>query len=48
MYLQSLTPEWSEKAIAWEDGSKLVGKVVSGCLNNKSSMGLASNTNLKG
>lgn len=28
MYLQPLNPEWSEKAIALEDGCKLVGKVV--------------------
>lgn len=28
MYLQPLNPEWSEKAIAIEDGCKLVGKVV--------------------
>jgi SOS-response transcriptional repressor LexA len=28
MYLQPLNPDWSEKAIALEDGCKLVGKVV--------------------
>lgn len=28
MYLQPLNPEWSEKAIALEDGCKLAGKVV--------------------
>ena len=28
MYLQPLNPEWSEKAIALEDGCKLVGKVM--------------------
>ncbi|PWB13374.1 peptidase S24 [Acinetobacter sp. AM] len=28
MYLQPLNPEWLEKAIALEDGCKLVGKVV--------------------